>query len=394
MRNRVGPYFAVLQLFFALTWTVYVIFLPRLAAQVGISKQWVVWILLADQVVFLVVDWAMGIYADRAAKVVGKLGPQLALVTLLSALAFVLLPFVAPLASPVLFLALTFVWTATSSALRAPPLVLLGKYASVGDRRWVSSLWLFGIGAAGAIAPYLTATLRDADPRLPFVLSSIAVAVAAWALGWAERDLALAGPERSSPASEVAPAVPIPIPAFLLVAALAGLAFQVHFSLNSAPQYLRFAKPADLEYLMPVFWIGFNLFVLPLTLAIRRYGEFRVLAAGAAAGAAAAAFATLSGSLGTLLAAQFAAGAAWGAVMFGAFGAALALGHTGREGYASGGMFSMFALAAAVRIAVVALALNQDAGFRAALAHAPAAMWGAAAVLIAALLAARRRAAP
>lgn len=387
MRNRVGPYFAALQLFFTLTWTVYVIFLPRLAAQVGIPKQWIVWILLADQLVFLVVDWGMGMYADRAAKVVGKLGPQLALVTLVSAFAFLLLPFVAPLASPALFLLLTFVWTATSSALRAPPLVLLGKYASVGDRRWVSSLWLFGMGAAGAIAPYLTATLRDADPRLPFVLSSIAVAVAAWALSWAERNLALAGQGQSS----LPPTLRIPIPAFLLVAALAGLGFQVHFSLNSAPQYLRFAKPADLEHLMPVFWIGFNVCVLPLTLAIRRYGEFRVLAAGAAAGAAAAVFATLSGSLGVLVAAQFAAGATWGAVMFGAFGAALALGHTGREGFASGGMFSMFALAAAVRIAVVALALNQDAGFRAALAYVPAAMWAAAAVLLAAMLVARRR---
>ena len=169
MRNRVGPYFAVLQLFFALTWTVYVIFLPRLAAQVGIPKQWVVWILLADQVVFLLVDWAMGMYADRAAKVVGKLGPQLALVTLFSALAFVLLPFVAPLASPALFLLLTFVWTATSSALRAPPLVLLGKYASVGDRRWVSSLWLFGMGPAGAVQPCL---VRDRCGAICWVRTS------------------------------------------------------------------------------------------------------------------------------------------------------------------------------------------------------------------------------
>src|SRR3989304_991340 len=125
MRNRVGPYFAALQLFFALTWTVYVIFLPRLAAQVGIAKQWIVWILLADQVVFLVVDWAMGIYADRAAKVVGKLGPQLALVTFASAFAFLLLPYIVPFTNPALFLLLTFVWTVTSSALRAPPLVLL-----------------------------------------------------------------------------------------------------------------------------------------------------------------------------------------------------------------------------------------------------------------------------
>lgn len=390
MRNRIGPYFAVLQLFFTLTWTVYVIFLPRLAAQVGIPKQWVVWILLADQVVFLMVDWLMGMYADRAAKVVGRLGPQLALVTLVSALAFVVLPFIAPasslLSSPALFLLLTFVWTATSSALRAPPLVLLDKYASVSDCRWVSSLWLFGVGAAGAIAPYLTATLRDADPRLPFVLSSISVAAAAWALSWAERTLAGAAQGKPTPP----PAVRIPIPGFLLVAALVGIGFQVHFSLNSAPQYLRFAKPADLEHLMPVFWIGFNVCVLPLTLAIRRYGDFRVLAAGAAVGAAAALFASVSGSLGMLVAAQFAAGAAWSAVMFGAFGAALALGHTGREGFAAGGMFSMFALAAVARIAVVALALNQDAGFRVMLAYVPAVMWAAAGLLLAGMLYARR----
>ncbi len=226
-------------------------------------------------------------------------------------------------------------------------------------------------------------------PRLPFVLSSIAVAAAAWALSWAERDLALAGQGESSSATAVRAAVRIPIPAFLLVAALAGLAFQVHFSLNSAPQYLRFAKPADLEHLMPVFWIGFNVCVLPLTLAIRRWGDFRVLAAGAALGAAAALMAMLSGSLGMLVAAQFAAGAAWGAVMFGAFGAALALGHSGREGFASGGMFSMFALAAAARIGVIALALNQDAGFRAALEWLPAAAWAAAAIVLVRALAVR-----
>ena len=385
MANRVGPYFAVLQLFFTLTWTVYVIFLPRLAAQVGIPKAWVVWILLADQLVFLAVDWAMGVYADRVARVVGKLGPQLALVTLLSALAFVLLPWVAPLASPLLFLLLTFVWTATSSALRAPPLVLLGKYASVGDRRWGTGLWLFGTGIAGALAPYLTVWLREADPQLPFVLSSVAVAVTAWALGWAERTLATASRDQAPP-----PPARIPIPAFLLVVALAGCGFQIHFALNSAPQYLRFAKPADLEFLMPVFWIGFNLCVLPLTVALRRYGDFRVLAAGAAVGAAAAAFASGAGSLGVLVAAQLAAGAAWAAVMFAAFGAALALGYSGREGYAAGGMFSMFALAAVARIALVALALNQDDAFRALLADAPAVLWAVAALLVAGVLSTQR----
>ena len=385
MRNQIGPYFALLQLFFTLSWTVYVIFLPRLAAQTGIPKQWVVWILLADQVIFLAVDWAMGVYADRAVKTVGRLGPALALVTLLSSLAFVALPFVAPLASPALFLVLTALWAASSSALRAPPLVMLGNYASVGDRRWVSSLWLFGTGAAGAVAPFLTVALREADPRLPFVLSSVAVAAAAWALTWAEKNLSTVG--RGSPAPE--PAIRIPIPVFLVVAALAGLGFQVHFSLNSAGQYLRFAAPSELEYLMPVFWVGFNLFVLPLTVAIRRFGDFRVLACGAAAGAVASVVAVMAGSLGLLVAAQLVAGAAWAAVMFAAFGAALALGHTGREGLASGGMFSMFALAAVARIGVIALALNQDAGFRSALAWLPAAAWAMAAVVLGLSIASR-----
>lgn len=387
MQPRTGIYFALLQLFFTLGWTVYVIFLPRLAAQAGIPKQWVVWILLADQVVFLAVDWAMGVYADRAARVVGRLGPQLALVTLVSALAFLALPFAAPLASPVLLLALTFVWAATSSALRAPPLVLIGKYASSGDKPWLASLWLLGLGVAGALAPFLTVALRDADPRLPFALSSVAVGVSAWALGWAERNLA------SSASKQAPPAMRISLPAFLAVAALAGLGFQIHFSLNSAPQYLRFAKPPDLEHLMPVFWIGFNLIVLPLTLAIRRYGELRVLAAGAGIGAAAALAALFAGSLGALVAVQFAAGAAWAAVMFGAFGAAFAIGYTGREGLATGGMFSVFALAAALRIGVVALQLNQDADFRQMLAWIPAAAWAAAAVVLLAALAVRPKAA-
>lgn len=38
---RAGLYFALLLLFFTLTWTVYVIFLPRLAAEAGIPKSWI-----------------------------------------------------------------------------------------------------------------------------------------------------------------------------------------------------------------------------------------------------------------------------------------------------------------------------------------------------------------
>lgn len=385
---RIGIYFALLQLFFTLSWTVYIIFLPRLAAEAGIAKSWILWILVADQLVFVIADWLMGAKADRMSRIAGKLGPRLALITLFSALAFLLLPFVAPLASPLLFLALTFLWTITSSALRAPPLMLIGKYAGAGAQPAIAGLWLFGFGIAGAIAPYLTGALRDADARLPFALASIAVAAAAWALAWAERHLAASAPASASPAHK-----PLPIAAFLAIVALTALGFQVHFSLSSAPQYLRFVPAAELGQLMPVFWVGFNLAMLPLTWLIRRHGDFKVLAAGAAVGALAVAYAAQAGSLGLLIAAQLAAGAAWAAVMFGAFGAAILLGRSGREGFATGGMFSMFAFAAMLRILMIATQLNQDAGFQQMLAWLPAACWGAAALLLAAWLSRGRPAA-
>ena len=380
--RRVGIYFALLQLFFTLAWTVYVIFLPRLAAEAGIPKSWILWILIADQLIFMIADWLMGAKADRISRIVGRLGPRLALITLFSALAFLLLPFVAPLASPLLFLALTFLWTVTSSALRAPPLMLIGKYAGAGAQPVIAGLWLFGFGIAGAIAPYLTGVLRDTDARLPFALASIAVAVAAWALAWAERHLAVA----AAPPAETPLHKPLPMVAFLAVVALAALGFQVHFSLSSAPQYLRFVQPAELGQLMPVFWVGFNLAMLPLTWLIRRHGDFKVLAMGAAVGAAAVLYATQAGTLGLLIAAQLAAGAAWAAVMFGAFGAAILLGRTGHEGYATGGMFSMFAFAAMLRILMIATQLHQDVSLQQTLAYLPAACWGAAALLLVVLL--------
>ena len=109
---RTGLVFALLQLFFTLTWTVYVIYLPRL---------------------------------------------------------------VAPNGNPLLFPAITFAWTVTSSAL----------HAAVGAKHWLSGLRLFGLGIAGAIATYPTGVLRDTDPHLPVALASIAVALAAWAMAWA-----------------------------------------------------------------------------------------------------------------------------------------------------------------------------------------------------------------
>ena len=76
---------------------------------------------------------------------------------------------VAP-AGAVAFIAVTTLWTITSSALRAPPLMLLGKYAAKPSLPYLSSLAMLGLGIAGAISPYLTVTLRTLDPRIPFVV--------------------------------------------------------------------------------------------------------------------------------------------------------------------------------------------------------------------------------
>ena len=38
--------------------------------------------------------------------------------------------------------------------------------------------------------------------------------------------------------------------------------YQLHSSVNSAP-FFALRKPAELEWLMPVFWIGFDLAMFP-----------------------------------------------------------------------------------------------------------------------------------
>ena len=121
---------------FTLGWTTYVIYLPKLAAEVGIAPTAVILLLMLDQAIFTITDTAMGVAADRIARLVGRLGIYVGVLTALSCAAFVALPFIAGAghgAQP-FFIALIVIWAITSSALRAPPLVLLGKYrAQAGD---------------------------------------------------------------------------------------------------------------------------------------------------------------------------------------------------------------------------------------------------------------------
>lgn len=385
--TRVGIYFGLVQFLFVSCWTVYVIYLPQLLAQAGIDKKWAIWVLMADQLVFTLMDFSLGVAADKMVGRLRRLGPWVLGATVVSCVAFLLLPLLAPGGSRVLLLAVVAVWAVTSSALRAPPMMLLGKYVPPAGVPWVSTLSLVGLGLAGAAAPYLTLGLRGVDPRLPFALASGALVAAVVGMLWAERYLAAAAPAEPPP-----PARPLDarVVTFFAAVALLGLGFQMHFALNSAPLYLRFAKPPALDHLMPVFWIGFNLLIFPACRANQRFGGVAVMTSGAVLGALAAGAVASAPSLEILVALQFLAGGAWAAVLMSAMTAAIAIGHTGREGAATGGLFSLLALATLARMAIVATQLNKDPAFASLLPWLPGLAWAGAAVLLA-WLALRRR---
>src|SRR5690348_9330711 len=164
-------YLGVVQFFFATTWTLYVIYLPQLAAQAGIGKQWVPWILVADQVIFAVMDVVTGYWADRVRAGLARLGPLILGLCASSSLGFLVLPFAG--ANALVLLAAILLWTLTSSALRSPPWALLSRYAAAPSVPWISALVLTGSALAAAAATYLGVAMRGVDPRLPFIVSTL-----------------------------------------------------------------------------------------------------------------------------------------------------------------------------------------------------------------------------
>ena len=384
--NRIGFYLAFLQLVFMLLWTTYVIYLPKLAAGVGIAPGAVIIILMLDQAIFTVTDTAMGIVADKIAAFVGRLGILVGLLTALSCAAFVALPFVAGVGAKPLFIALLAIWAVTSSALRAPPLVLLGKYSAKPKVPFLAALAMLGYGVAGAVAPYLGTVLRDVDARLPFILSSIVLLVTAVGLSRVEFDAAHAS---SKPPPR--PARPLGRVSVIFIAAMVilSLGYQLHFGINSGPFYLRFAKPDDLPWLLPVFWIGFNLAMFPASKVVKHHGGLIVMGVAGLLGALAIVIAEFAGALNILIAAQFVAGAAWGCMLMSAFSAALAIGSTGAEGKVTGLVFSALALGTFARMAAVAGGIQRLPDYAPLLHWAPVACWSVAGAGLLVIAAAR-----
>ena len=380
----IALYMAVVQFLFVTTWTIYVIFLPSLLKTAGLSATLVPTLLIIDQLVFMVTDIYVGVAADRAQRVMGRVAPLIIGMTVVSCVAFLLLPFAVGLGSglaPGVALALTLVWIVTSSALRAPPWVLLSKYSAAPSVPRMNALMLCGLAVGGAIAPYLGVTLKNVDPRVPFALSSLTLLLATAGIVYVERVLK-SSPVAPPPATPEAPLVVGRSGPFLLGLLLLAAGFQIHFSVNTAGQFLKFAKPNDLEWLMPVFWVGFGVAMMPGSALCKRYGTLQVMAVSAVLGALAALVAANAGSLDMLIAAQVVTGGAWGSMLMCGFTAAVAAGRTGREGLALGMLFAVLAVATLSRIGTVMAGLPKRADLATLFAHAPAALWIAGALVM------------
>ena len=336
----IGAYLSGIQFLFLLTWIVYVVYLGDLLAAMGWPKEWVTRLLLLDQILFVLADVALGFYADRALRLVGRMAPWILTLNLLSCLVFVSMPHLTGLGVPV-FIAATVTWLLTASVLRAPMYGLIARHA---NGRGNESM-LLGLGLASALGPYLGVALKSIDPALAFGVSGVALALMTLAYPRMESEVLAASP----PANHQSPDFHQLwrwLPALLLLA----LGFQVHVFINSAGLYKTVADAAWLPWLMPVFWIGFSLAVYPGAALANRWGARGLLWRAAGLGALATLVCTAQPDLNVLLGAQALAGAAWGGVFLAGLMLAGMAGSSGRENLFVGVFFASLAIAAASRI--------------------------------------------
>jgi MFS family permease len=364
---------AVVQFLFGTTWTMYVIYLPQLAQNAGIGREWVPWILVADQLVFAAMDVVTGFWVDRVRGALGRFGLWMLAGTLISGVAFLALPFAG--GSPGFLLIAIALWALTSSALRSPPWALLSRYAATPSVPWMSSIVLLGTCVASAIAPYLGIALRGIDPRVPFITSTLTLAAAVVVLVFAERRL-------TSTPSEPKPAPPLRSPFYFAGLLILALGFQVHFALNSAPRYLHFAPREQLAYLIPIFWIGFAAAMTFSGRLVKRWGAADAMVISAALGALAMLAAVFAPLLTLLIAAELIAGAAWGLASVGAYSAAVAFGRVGREGRFLGSLFAVLAVGVAVRISLAGSGIAQAYPFSLFQPWLPETLWICAALVL------------
>ena len=338
---------STIQGLFALTWALYVAFLPGLLARAGVDARFVVVFVLLDQVVFAVCDWASGIYADRLVRLLKRLAPALTACALVSSCALVALPWVAGFGVPALLVAITVLWTATSSALRAPVFTLLGRVGGSARPSGTISLALLGIGVAGAIAPMLTRALAQEDPRVALGVCAASLAIAALFTSRLEAR----GSDATTAAVEPTRAPVVFIAALVVIA---GFGVQVHTVLLGA----RAAKAGLLwaPWWSPAFWIGFSLGLIVSAMVGRAAGgtsPLRIGASGLLVGALALIGAQLAADAALFGVSQVVAGAAWALFTAVACKAALTYGGGAGIGSPMGLIFSALAIATLARVLLV-----------------------------------------
>ncbi len=356
--SAAGPralYLAVVQFVFVSTWTIYVVFLPDLLQRAGIDKAWLPRILIADQVLMAIFDLAFGIAAARGMQRYGHIAPLALGVSLVSCLAFLLLPQMA--ATAPLLLALTVIWVITSSALRAPLYALLSRHAATPGKATLAGMMTLGMAGAGMIAPWLGAQLKPLDPALPFALSSLALAALVLPLAAAERAAGL----KAAAGETTAPLPALPAPVFFALLLAAALGFQIFFNLGAAPAYLRHYGPGDLHWLMPMFWLGVAGGSVLASATTTRWPAEGVFATGALIAAVAALLFGMTTSPALLPLAQVLGGIGWGLTLCKAFAVAERYLPAPDSAAMLGGLFAMLALATVARISLNAAGLAEAA---------------------------------
>lgn len=335
------------QFFFTLGWTVYVIYLPELLKGAGIASSWLPWLLMADQLIFALMDIAFGIVADRMADGYRKLARLLLWLTTLAAGAFLLLPMLAGISSSLL-LAVLSIWVISASVVRAPTLVLLAKRAKAAQQGRLVVCYAGGVALASALSPFLGLWLKGADPRLPFALSALALLAAVYVL------LRFSGKPPAQPESDVAQ--PISFSAYLpllLVLGLASFAFQMHAFVNAGPLYLAHVAKESLPWLMPLLWFGFFAALLAVGALVKRLGALPVAAVGILLTALASYASVTVNTLELLIFMQLLAGVGWALAFSGLMEQAATDATRGAEGVFMGGFFAVTAISSFARIGFV-----------------------------------------
>jgi Na+/melibiose symporter-like transporter len=364
-------YLAIVQFLFATSWTIYVIYLPQLAQSVGIPRELVIGILLLDQLTFAITDFALGWAADRVNRLIGRIGPAILAVTAVSCLCFFALPHIALLgpgspATTGMFLVAILLWVVSSSVLRAPPWVVIVQHAANPSVPLLSAIVFIGVSLAACTSSYIGVALRNVDPRLPFAISSVTLFVVTVGVVWLERALErVPAPDpaqeaQSSTAAQVREARYIP-PLFYFATAILALGFQANIAFAVFAQYARF--DANLDYVLPLFWVAFNLMSFPATALTPRWGGPMVMALGAGLGVLGTVIATFAPNLPLTILGQMLAGGSWGVLFTAGLSTAVWLGRTGHEGSSLGLWFSMQSVATFLRIGIVMSQLDRTPRF-------------------------------